>query len=291
MTEPLSYVIVTNTINRSVDLVSRNLLASLSQRPAPKKVVLIDQNEQPLNFEGGIANNPLLHHITVRVPSVSAARNSMPNIDVDWIVFCDDDGYMDLSYAQLLSELLIVEPSLDVVAGSIIRDDTFDYYSRWQKLGGNLNLFRNSKLLMGSNFVVRKSIFEELNGFDTAYGAGAYWGSSEETDFCWNAQFSNKELYYEPSLKVYHVKPYAGTFLHSLKKAYFYGVGRGALVHKWCVRKRKLIVLTELMQMLLIPVGQCLKSLITLKWHYCLIHLATLLGRINGFVKAFFVSV
>jgi hypothetical protein len=291
MAESLSYVIVTNTINRPVGLVSRNLLASLAQSPPPEKVILIDQNLQSLKFSEDIVNNPLFQQISVDVPSVSSARNSMPHVAVDWIVFCDDDGYMDISYSSVLSNLLMMNPNLDIVAGSIIRDDTFDYYSPWQKLGGDLQLFRNSKLLMGSNFAVRKNVFEELNGFDTAFGAGAYWGSSEETDFCWSALFANKELIYVPSLKVYHVKPYAGSFNHSITKAYRYGVGRGALVQKWCCRNRKYIVLVELIQMLLIPIGQFLKSFFILQWNHCLIHLATFSGRIYGFFKAFFVSV
>jgi GT2 family glycosyltransferase len=140
---------------------------------------------------------------------------------------------------------------------------------------------------MGSNLVVKKSTFEKLGRFDEQFGAGSYWGSSEETDFAWKAYFQKAPMEYFPELVVYHIRPYAEALWPSMKKAFRYGKGKGALVVKW-LKKGEPIVLLEFGEMFLIPWIQFLRGLLTFQFSLIPINLWAMIGRGWGFTLKLF---
>jgi len=283
----LNYIIVTNTIKRPTDLVEKSLRASLAQKHKPLKVILLDQNDPELKLSEDILNNPLFERQKAKFNSVSEARNSLKiPPKADWIFFCDDDGYPHSEYSGILQKIIHSNPEIEILAGNIIRDDTNTNYTLRQKNFGSLKYFRNTKKLMGSNFVVKTRLFEELNRFDENFGAGSYWGSGEETDFCWKAFFAKKEMEFFPELIVYHVPPFHESIKRGFKKSFNYGVGKGALVWKWLFRKRKIIVIYELLEMIVVPFIHFLRGIFTLRGQLIITHLGSLSGRIFGLLKA-----
>jgi GT2 family glycosyltransferase len=143
---------------------------------------------------------------------------------------------------------------------------------------------------MGSNFVIRASTFEKLGRFDEDFGVGSYWGSSEETDFCWNAFFNDVPMEFFPELKVYHIPPFNESIKKGFVKSFNYGIGKGALVYKWLIKKRKIIVLYEFGEMLILPFLISLMGIIKLKPQLIATNIAALAGRLFGFIKAIFVK-
>ena len=285
----INYIIVTNTIKRPLFLVERSLRGSLGQKIRPQKVILIDQNTPPIALPVDITSNPLFERQTAEFKSVSAARNSLiipPN--TDWIFFCDDDGFPDPGYSETLLYLIYKHPELEIFAGNILRDDTKVNYTIRQKRGGSLKKFRDTKLLMGSNFVLKREVFEELGRFDERFGAGSFWGSGEETDFCWKAFFAHKKMEFFKDLVVYHVPPFQETLKTGFIKSYKYGVGKGALVWKWLAHKHKLIVTYELIEMFTVPFILIVRGLLTLKMPIITSNLAAIAGRVTGLLKAAF---
>jgi GT2 family glycosyltransferase len=279
----MKYIIVTNTFKRSLNLVERSIKASLKQKLIPLKVILIDQNEEPLQLDEEIKKNPLFLHEMVNTTCVSVARNSLKiPPETDWIIFCDDDGFLKEDYSEKLNELIIQNSNLEIFAGSIIRDDNHEFYTLRQKQGGSLKSFFNCKLLMGSNLVVKKSTFEKLGRFDEQFGAGSYWGSSEETDFAWKAYFAKIPMEYFPELIVYHIRPYAENLWPSMKKAFRYGKGKGALVVKW-LKKGNFLVFLELGEMFILPWIQFVRGLVTFQLSLIPINLWAMAGRAWGF--------
>ena len=282
--KPGDFVIVTNSYQRDISLVERSLGRSLGQNPPPQRVIFIDQNKNKLQFKREIAENPLLHHLHVCTTGVSAARNSFDiSKNIEWMIFCDDDGYLMEGYTKKFLELAECQPWLEVIAGSIVRDDNGEFYTPRHKLGRNINKFFWTKLLMGSNFACKAATFKRLGGFDERFGAGSYWGSGEETDFAWKAHFAKVQMLYCPDLKVIHIKPYASTFANNFRKAFFYGRGKGALVAKWIVEERKLKPFCEIVEMTLVPLGQVVKSALTLSPEKVAIFATTLVARYWGF--------
>jgi len=282
----MNFITVINTYNRPAELVLRCLNASLNQKVPSQKIILIDQNIEALNLPEGLSTNPLIIRTRTNKKSVSAARNTLviPE-NTEWIFFCDDDGFPCDDYSEKLKNIISENPTLDILAGSIVREDNKEYYTLRHDKGGSLKSFRNTKNLMGSNFVVKAKVFNELGRFDEKFGAGSLWGSSEETDFCWKAYFAGKKMEFFPELIVYHVPPFNESVEDGFEKAFKYGVGKGALVSKWLFKKKKFKVTYELMEMITVPFIQSIRGLITLKFGLIATNFASLTGRLYGMIK------
>jgi GT2 family glycosyltransferase len=277
----IKITIITNTIRRPLDLVSKSVESSLAQ-DSVIGVVLMDQNQSPLIFPAQIENHSKFKHLTAVVPSVSMARNLAPYpADSEWLIFCDDDGYLETGYVSKLLDLFRQHPQVEIYAGSIKRIDNGEYYSKRHAIGGDMKWFINTKLLMGSNFVIKRSVFEKLGKFDEMFGAGAPYGSSEETDLAWNAFFHGVKMRYSPELVVFHVPPFATDAKNEIKKAYRYGVGKAALVRKWLFLG-KISVLLELGEMFVIPLLKSPMFLLMLKGKEALVQVSGLAGRFTG---------
>ncbi len=282
----MKYIIATNTIYRSSELASRSLSASLNQKIPPIKVILIDQNKSELPLPKDITGNPLFMRQKSEKKSVSAARNTLiiPD-DAEWIFFCDDDGYPDAQYSEILNDLMLKHPENDIFAGSIVREDNHKFYSLRHLKGGSLKLFRNTKNLMGSNFVIRKDVFLRLGKFDENFGAGSYFGSSEETDFCWKAYFSGINMEFFPQLVVYHVPPFNESIKKGFVKSFKYGIGKGALVWKWLIINKEPKVLFEFLEMFFVPIIQIFRGIFTINLSLSASNIASVAGRLYGLFK------
>ena len=276
--------IITNTIRRSLELVEKSVRASLTQ-DSSVDVVLVDQNEVPLKFSSEVETNSRFKHQHEIVPSVSMARNrAIYEADCEWLIFCDDDGYLEQGYVQKLKTLINQNSMTDVFAGSIKRIDNGEFYSKRHALGGNMKWFWNLKLLMGSNFAIKREVFEKLGKFDEQFGAGAPYGSSEETDLAWNAYFNGYQLKYVPELVVFHVPPFSGNPEEEIKKAYRYGYGKGRMVRKW-LQKHKTSPMLEMMEMLTLPFLKGVLFLLFFSRTQILIQSSTVKGRLMGLMK------
>lgn len=280
----MKFTVIINSINRPKSLVQRAVKSVLEQIQAPSQLILIDQNKEPLQFDDVVAKNPLFKHIHNVVPSVSMARNSAPiPEDADWIVFCDDDGYWDANYFKELNGVISNEPQLEVIAGVILREDTREHYTVRQKVGSEIRNFASTKMLMGSNFAVKATVFLELGKFDVRFGAGSKSGSSEETDFCWKAYFAGKRIGYRPNLVVLHVPPFQENPKLAFSKSYRYGVGKSLLVKKWLFEERRPLVLIEWVEMFTLPFAQALLGLLKLQRGRVTAAIGAWLGRFDGF--------
>jgi len=287
----MNFITVINTFNRPAELVLRCLKASLNQKILPQKIILIDQNVEALNLPEDLSINPSIIRTRTDKKSVSAARNTLViPAGTEWIFFCDDDGFPCDDYSEKLEKIISENPTLEILAGSIVREDNKEYYSLRHKKGGSLKSFRNTKNLMGSNFVIKAKVFDELGRFDENFGAGSLWGSSEETDFCWKAYFSGKIMEFFPELIVYHVPPFNESAENGFNKSFKYGIGKGALVSKWLFKQKKIKVLYELIEMITVPFIQSFRGLVTLKFGLIATNFAALIGRIYGMFKYIFTT-
>lgn len=287
----MHYSIAINTYSRPPYLVERCLRASLNQKIPPEKIILIDQNVEALNLPEDLSANSSIIRTRTTKKAVSAARNTLVIPEgTEWIFFCDDDGFPCDDYSEKLKKIILENPTLEILAGSIVREDNKEYYSLRHKKGGSLKSFRNTKNLMGSNFVIKAKVFDELGRFDENFGAGSHWGSSEETDFCWKAYFSGKNMEFFQELIVYHVPPFNESAENGFNKSFKYGVGKGALVSKWLFKKKKIKVLYELIEMITVPFIQSFRGLVTLKFGLIATNFAALIGRIYGMFKYIFTT-
>jgi GT2 family glycosyltransferase len=284
----LKYIISVNSYKRPVEIVERCLRACFVQRIPPIEIVLIDQNEPALELSSDIIAHPLFRYLRIPVSGVSEARNNLPiNSEAEWIFFCDDDGYPAEDYSDRMLRILAQNPALEIIAGSIVDYTTNNFYTERHSAGGKLMKFRNTKILMGSNLLVKPGAFIALGKFDEQFGTGSLYGSSEETDFCWKAYFAKTPMEFFRELQVYHPPPLTMNMKKEFVKSFRYGVGKGALVYKWLVKRGKLLALYEFWEMLfIVPVYKTIKSIITLQPNLLTSTIAAVAGRVSGFIYA-----
>ncbi len=278
-------VAVVNSYGRPIDLVEKSLNSILMQSVKPEKLIFIDQNSTPLILPENIRSNPLLVLQKTSENSVSGARNQVQiPPGTDWLCFCDDDGVMAPGYFEKLQKILS-ENRFDVIAGGVLREDTLEFYSLRHKVGGNMSLFRNAKLLMGSNFCVRSALFDQVDRFDTRFGAGTYWGSSEETDFAWKCYFAGARMSFNADLQVIHAAPFNESLSLGFHKSFRYARGKGAMVSKWLIEEKRMIVLHEALEMTLIPLIQFVRGIVTFKASLSINNMGVLVGRWLGLIS------
>jgi GT2 family glycosyltransferase len=63
-----------------------------------------------------------------------------------------------------------------------------------------VNLKRSLNAVTGACFLVRRSVWEELGGWDDNFNKGVY----EDVDFCWRAYSKGYVIFYNPSTFLYH---------------------------------------------------------------------------------------
>ena len=287
----LRYIVVTNTYYQSLKLVERNLRSTLSLLPAPHKVILLDQNPYPLNLHVKYKKNSILQHKMVDSISISATRNSLkPSDDIDWIVFCDDDVYFQKDYAKRLASFSVENPKVEIIAGSSLWDDDMSFCSFRQKRGGDLNKFKNSKLYTRSNFAIKASAYVKLEGFDERFGVGSYWEGGEDTDFIWKAFFSKTPMAYHRDMIVFRGRQNNLSFTTRMKTAFRHGVGNGGPVGKWLIEKKKLIVLYECAEMMILPLLKMLYAVFSFEPKEFLLQIPIILGRPWGLAKYIMIS-
>ncbi|MCY4523491.1 MAG: glycosyltransferase [Halobacteriovoraceae bacterium] len=282
----LRYLVITSTNNQETKLVERNLRNSLAMLPSPQSVVLLDQSSYPLNLHVKYKKNSVLQHKIVDVLSVSSFVNSLEIAeDIEWIIFCDDDGYLQKDYARRLINFSINNPKVEILAGSLLFDDDFGFCNFRQKIGGDPNKFPFSKLLTSSNVAVRRETFLRLGGFDVSFGEGSYWGSGDITDFIWKAYFAKVPMAYHREMIFYREREPSKGFISKSKANFSKGVAHGGLVGKWLIENRKVVVLYELMEMMILPLVKMFCYFIIFEPRKLLLQVPFILGRPWGLIK------
>ena len=147
------------------------------------------------------------------------------------LVFLDDDSYPQSDLLSIATKYFDDE-SVSAIGGPAITPESDSY---WQKVSGAVFL---SRLTGGNperyipvgkerevddwpsvNFMVRKSDFIEVGGFDSPYWPG------EDTHLCLKLIQKTKKIMYAPELIVWHHRR-AG-FLRHMKQVGAYGLHRG----------------------------------------------------------------
>jgi teichuronic acid biosynthesis glycosyltransferase TuaH len=120
----------------------------------------------------------------------AAANQGAAFGDAETILFLNPDAAISAADLALLRDALAADPQLGVVSPRIRYDDGTEQQVLWpfptacgawrEALG--LHRFRRTPsagFVIGACFLIRRSLFDQLGGFDTRY-----WLHSEETDLC-----------------------------------------------------------------------------------------------------------
>ncbi len=126
-------------------------------------------------------------------------------------------------------------------------------------------------------------VFAAVGGYDPRLGPGTSLPSSEEADLCWRVLAAGTPARYAPELVIHHPPMHAADARAAARKAYHYGLGKGALAAIWLFERRHRYGLFEYLEMTLVPVGSLLRGLLRGDFRQLRIQPAQWWGRQRGF--------
>ncbi|KAF2334472.1 glycosyltransferase family 2 protein [Flavobacterium daemonense] len=154
------------------------LLESFSKLNYPQdlfEVILVDDNSNE-KFQLSIVNYQLSIIDNIRVsnsPKKDAITTAMQHVKTDWVITTDADCLVPENWL-LTFDNYIQESKVSMLAGAVAYECRNSFLDHFQQLdltslqGATIGSFGINKGFMcnGANFAYKKSLFENLNGFD-----------------------------------------------------------------------------------------------------------------------------
>jgi GT2 family glycosyltransferase len=269
-----SFDLVVATVGRGPEL--DRLLDSLEAQQARVRVLLVDQNEDD-SVAARVAGRTLeiVHLRSQR--GLSRARNAaLGHLAANVVAFPDDDCVYPPGLLERVGERLAAEPALDGLTGRSA-DEAGRSAASWMQDAAILtdrNLWNRA---ISYTIFLRRAVVERVGGFDERLGLGSVepWSSGEEIDYLVRAVRAGARIAYDPALVVEHaVRP------DDPRTGFRDGASIGYLLHKHRYPAR------TVGRMLVRPLGGAAVSLARLDTARARFRVATLHGRVRGYLGA-----
>jgi len=170
----------------------------------------------------------------------------------DMLVFLNNDTILLPDWLEPLLRVFVEHQDAGAVGGRLLYPDgrlqeagglVFADGSAWKFGYGDphpsaplYSFFRETDYCSGCLLATRRSLFEQLGGFDARYKPGFY----EDTDYCFTVRDQGLGVYYEPQSSIVHVEgATAGTDLLRGPKRH-QAVNKKKFAAKWSKALRKL---------------------------------------------------
>ena len=162
----------------------------------------------------------------------NARKKGISEASCSFILFCDDDNWLDRSYVQDVFNILNSDPTIAACGGrgipvfEIPKPYWFDEYAEAFALGPQQANTENGKILnlYGAGLAVNKFILQQLemiNFTPLMQGrVGNKLSSAEDTELTYALVLMGYKLYYSHELKFYHYLPKERLNLSYLKKLF-----------------------------------------------------------------------
>lgn len=270
-----SFDLVVATVGRTDEL--GRLLDSLeAQDYPPLRVVVVDQNDDERMSD--LLAGRALDVLRLRsLRGLSRARNvGLAHLRADVIAFPDDDCVYPPGTLERIGACFANDPQLDGVAGRA-EDEGARSAASWKRDAVVLtdrNLWNRA---ISFTIFLRRELVERVGAFDEGLGLGSAepWGSGEEIDYLIRAIRAGARIEYDPALVIRHdVRP------DDARTGFRDGASVGYLLGKHAYPLR------TLGRMFVRPVGGALLSLARLDRSGVGYQVATLRGRMRGYLGA-----
>ncbi len=270
-----SFDLVVATVGRSDEL--GRLLDSLEAQEYPSlRVLVVDQND---DWElGELVAGRSVEVVHLHSPrGLSRARNAaLEHLSADVVAFPDDDCAYPPGLLRRVAERFAADESLDGLTGRAA-DAAGRSAPSWKSDPARLtddNLWNRA---ISFTIFLRRSVVERVGPFDERLGLGSAepWSSGEEIDYLVRAARGGARIEYDPALVVEH---------DVRENDVFVGHRDGASVG-YLLRKHGYPA-SVVARMLVRPAGGAIVSLATLDVAGARYRLATLRGRVRGYLGA-----
>ena len=244
------YSVIICTYNRRA-LLERALNSVVTQNmPADTYEVLVVDNgssdgTKPMVHDVQLSSPVSIKYLQEKQSGLSHARNTgIAAAQGHFVAFIDDDAVADLNWLTSLSLVYVEDPDVSLVGGKIELDWESnvpeglapELLRALGKLDQGEGVFRVEPPLTlgGGNLSARRSVLEELGGFDVRLGRNSTTLlSGEENELLLRATAADKVIYYTSKAVVYHFVPAARTDKQFLRRrAFWQGVSDIRIVRK-----------------------------------------------------------
>jgi glycosyltransferase involved in cell wall biosynthesis len=178
----------------------------------PWELVLVDNNSSDNtkrvidSFTSKFDLN--VKYVVERQQGLSYARNmGVQEANGTIIAFTDDDCIVDRHWVASISKEFCSDGSIAGIGGRVKLYNKMDRPVSVRVYEGKMVLSSTDKLfslIIGCNMAFARSVFDEIGGFDTDFGAGARFASTEDIDFIYRAYKKGLKVVYSPDVLVYH---------------------------------------------------------------------------------------
>ncbi len=272
----MKYSLILATVGRVPEL-DRFLRSVRPQSQRDLEVIVVDQNpDDRLNRILRAHRDDLPIRYVKSAPGLSRARNvGLSHVSGDVVTFPDDDCWYPQDLLGGVSRFLSERPEWDGITGRIADAQGVPWGPKSSRRGPvtRLNVWRKA---ISCAIFLRAHVVRTVGFYDESLGAGAPWGSGEETDYVLRALAAGFRLYYEPTITVHHDPPPAPVNCAARTRGHHYGLGMGKVLRKhrypwWYVAYP-----------MLLSAGRSLKSLLQGRPQEAAYHWAVLRGRWHG---------
>lgn len=252
------------------------------------EVIVIDQSNIAELLGGSLYNKPPVRYIKTNLTGLSVGRNiGLEYSSGEILCLMDDDARVTKTYLSDIQKVFSEDESIGIGCGLIknIEDDLF--YSKYMNSKNKIivNWWNIDRCLSTSMFF-KKEVYDKIGGFDIIFGAGKYFGSSEETEFLIRAIVVkikicafNKPIVEHPKFEFKNQ-----VWKNLFNKGKSYGLGRGALYKKY-FKIKPFWSLIQIFRVIIFSFFQILINLLMFNFKVVIWRSALLIGRITGFIK------
>jgi glycosyltransferase involved in cell wall biosynthesis len=228
-------------------------LNSLQQMTVPVdlawELIIVDNNSSDNTKEviDSFMNKSSLKvkYVIERDQGLSRARNmGIQEASGNIIAFTDDDCIVDRYWITSISKEFHADESIAGIGGRVLLYNKMDrpvsirVHEERTILSSTDRIL---KLMIGCNIAFARSVFDQIGMFDTDFGAGSRFASTEDLDFLYRVYKKGLKIVYSPDILVHHNHGRRNDEqIKSLMHGY--AVGRGAFYCKYILGGDKDII-------------------------------------------------
>lgn len=284
----MKFSIIIATLNRHECI--RNCINSvLNQKYRDYEIIIIDQSNNSLtedivNEYKSYDNNCIIYRKTHR-KGISIARNeALSLVTGDFVCLLDDDAEYKTDFLLIACEILTKDKDIVILSGKVIDKNTKKTFLSGMNDDFSEKLtFKNLFMkFTSSSLIINSSELKIQQGFDENLGVGSKFGSAEEIDLILRINYFNDNIFYFPTLIVYH--PYIDPIEIGSIKAYNYGKGFGALCKKHLIKYKNFKLMRKFIASIIRNLGGIVLNVFSskIKFRHSLF---VFRGRLEGFIK------
>ncbi|WP_296509191.1 glycosyltransferase family A protein [Rhodoferax sp.] len=270
------------TVGRA-DEVGRCLRSLSAQTDSNFEVLLVDQNNDDRllpHIQQGLADGLVINHMRMAKPSLSAARNlGIASAKGQIIGLTDDDCWYEPNAVAGIRQAFHADKDIEGIVACWVEQSLF----RGQKQAHGLLRNESWRRFRGGDassisLFFKKSLFDQLGGFDARFGVGQWYGAAEETDFVLRALAAGALLKHCSDVRVHHhfgnqpATPLAIACKHARNRAR----GTGGIYRKHNLDLQ--VVLRGL-------IAPFLNALVKFNLKDAVVGIYVSLGRLEGFIR------